>query len=178
MSALSIDGSATFNRQLGCSQMHIQFVTLHSTNSSWIIHAVTNCTDHINTIKFRLLINTLHKIGNSGPPICWGSRVKTSTIFQRILHKHTETSVWCWNMNTIFTKRLWTMKLYNTTSEYERVTIAYRSWNYHLQIHSFRKQKNASVVTEVTLRNKTHFSMSVLNLKDSIQYLTGITGTK
>jgi len=71
------------------------------------------------------------------------------------------------------------MKLYNTTSEYERVTtIAYRSWNYHLQIHSLRKQNNASVVTEVTLRNKTHFSMSVLNLKHSIQYLTGITGTK
>lgn len=42
-------------------------------------------------------------------------------------------------MNTVFIKRLSTMKLYNTTSEYERVTIDYRSWNYHLQIHSLRK---------------------------------------
>jgi hypothetical protein len=62
------------------------------------------------------------------------------------------------------------MKLYGTTSEYEHVTtIAYRSWNYHLQIHALRKQNNSNVISEVTLRNKTHFSMSVLNLKHSIQ---------
>ena len=170
-STLRTDGSATFNRQLGCSQMHIQFQTSHSTtNSSWIIHAVTKYTGHINTIKFRLLINTLYKTGNSGPPVCWSSRVKTFTIFHWILHKQTEIREWCFNMSTIFIKSLWPTKLYSTTSEDECVTtIAYWSWNYNLQTHSLRKQNNSRVISEVTLRNKTHFSMSVSNLKHSIQ---------